>query len=268
MSVRCTRNRRGKPSTRDGSHEVLAFLGFSENGSTYARMRRGGKHGNLRIRSLLAAEKGEASPEAQIAEMARKAEELGGSLKGGFRRSRFRRQETAILSRPAGKEMLETLQAGDTLIVPRLDRLGYSMRDIRKTVEALYERGVRIHVLHALDGELNLPPRPAKSSSDYLPYGRKPRRRSAPNASPKSAQWRKENGLAYGGMPMGKKIVERNGVKLLEWDMKQLEYIAEIAGGSPRKARRRSPRISGNAASRTATGDCGASRRRDQDRKR
>jgi hypothetical protein len=50
-----------------------------------------------------------------------------------------------------------------------------------------------------------------------------------------SAQRRKENGLAYGGVPTARRIVQRNGVKALEWDWEQLQYIAEIAYRLPRE---------------------------------
>ena len=49
------------------------------------------------------------------------------------------------------------------------------------------------------------------------------------------ARQRKEGGLAYAGIPTGKKIVQRNGVKHLEWDVKQLAYIAEIAERLPKE---------------------------------
>jgi DNA invertase Pin-like site-specific DNA recombinase len=63
--------------------------------------------------------------ERQIADIARKAEELGGGLKGAFVDPGSSGKKTAVLDRPVGKEMLERLRAGDTLIVNRLDRLGY-----------------------------------------------------------------------------------------------------------------------------------------------
>ena len=173
--------------------------------------------------------------EGQIAEMARKAEELGGSLKGVFVDPGSTGKKTAILSRPAGKEMLETLQAGDTLIVNGLDRLGCSMRDVHKTVETLAEREVRIHVLRALDGELELDhPQPAKTSSRCSLLAETEKALRSERAT-EAAQSRKENGRAYGGVPMARKIVERDGVKVLEWDMEQLEYIAEIARRLPKE---------------------------------
>ena len=79
----------------------------------------------------------EKPPEAQVEQFARRAEELGGNLIGVFVDPGSPCRKTAVLDRPDGKEMLETLQAGDTLIVNRLDRLGYSMRDVCRTMKAL-----------------------------------------------------------------------------------------------------------------------------------
>ena len=109
--------------------------------------------------SLLRQEK---PPEVQIPEIAKKAGELGGNLTRVFVDPGSSGKKTAVLDRPAGEEMMQALKAGDTLIVHRLDRLGYSMRDIQKTVETLCERGVRIHLLRALDGEMDLAPEHGK----------------------------------------------------------------------------------------------------------
>ena len=114
--------------------------------------------------------------------MAKKAEELGGSLQGVFVDPGSPGDKTAILDRPVGKEMLETLRAGDTLIVNRLDRLGSSMRDVSKTVKALAEREVRIYVLRAVGwGTGPVPHGSAKSSSNCSTCGRRAEKRFAPN---------------------------------------------------------------------------------------
>jgi DNA invertase Pin-like site-specific DNA recombinase len=52
-------------------------------------------------------------PEVQSSEMWRKAGQLGGSLVRVFVDPGSSGQKTAVLSRPAGKEMLATLRAGD-----------------------------------------------------------------------------------------------------------------------------------------------------------
>ncbi|MBR8458104.1 recombinase family protein [Burkholderia dolosa] len=48
-------------------------------------------------------------------------------------------------------ELLLKMEEGDVLIVTKLDRLGRNAMDVRATVEALAERGIRIHCL-ALGG--------------------------------------------------------------------------------------------------------------------
>ncbi|WP_186105939.1 recombinase family protein [Burkholderia gladioli] len=53
--------------------------------------------------------------------------------------------------RPGFAELLLKMEEGDVLIVTKLDRLGRNAMDVRATVEALTERGIRIHCL-ALGG--------------------------------------------------------------------------------------------------------------------
>lgn len=57
----------------------------------------------------------------------------------------------AACERPEFKKLMEKLEAGDVLIVTKLDRLGRSAMDVRQTVEALADLGVRVHCL-ALGG--------------------------------------------------------------------------------------------------------------------
>ncbi len=47
--------------------------------------------------------------------------------------------------------MMDKLEDGDILIVTKMDRLGRNAMDVRETVEALAENGVRVHCL-ALGG--------------------------------------------------------------------------------------------------------------------
>ncbi len=173
--------------------------------------------------------------EGQIAEMARKAEELGGSLKGVFVDPGSSDKKTAILRRPKGKEMLETLRAGDTLIVNGLDRLGCSMQDVHKTVETLAQREVRIHVLRALDGEFDLTPARSRIFLGLFTLLGRTEKALRSERATEAAQSRKESGRAYCNPPMARKIVERDGIKFLEWDMEQLGYIAEIASRLPKE---------------------------------
>jgi putative DNA-invertase from lambdoid prophage Rac len=53
--------------------------------------------------------------------------------------------------RPGFAKLLDRLESGDVLVVTKLDRLGRNVIDVRQTVDALAERGVRVHCL-ALGG--------------------------------------------------------------------------------------------------------------------
>ncbi|MBI6918743.1 recombinase family protein [Pseudomonas monteilii] len=55
------------------------------------------------------------------------------------------------MERHGFKRLLEKLEAGDVLLVTKLDRLGRNAMDVRKTVEHLESLGVRVHCL-ALGG--------------------------------------------------------------------------------------------------------------------
>lgn len=58
---------------------------------------------------------------------------------------------TAAIERSAFAVLLHKLEAGDVLIVTKLDRLGRNAMDVRQTVERLTDMGVRVHCL-ALGG--------------------------------------------------------------------------------------------------------------------
>lgn len=57
----------------------------------------------------------------------------------------------AASERPGFGKLLDKLEAGDVLVVTKLDRLGRNAMDVRSTVEALTGMGVRVHCL-ALGG--------------------------------------------------------------------------------------------------------------------
>lgn len=57
----------------------------------------------------------------------------------------------AASERPGFRKLQEKLEAGDVLIVTKLDRLGRNAMDVRQTVEALAHLGVKVHCL-ALGG--------------------------------------------------------------------------------------------------------------------
>ncbi|SAK98236.1 transposon resolvase [Caballeronia glebae] len=54
---------------------------------------------------------------------------------------------TEAFKRPLFAKLVDRLEAGDVLIVTKLDRLGRSALDVRSTVEKLAEMGVRVHCL-------------------------------------------------------------------------------------------------------------------------
>ncbi|QSB02465.1 recombinase family protein [Methylomonas sp. EFPC1] len=57
----------------------------------------------------------------------------------------------AAKERPGFNKLIERLEAGDVLVVTKLDRLGRNAMDVRATVEHLSDSGVRVHCL-ALGG--------------------------------------------------------------------------------------------------------------------
>ncbi len=57
----------------------------------------------------------------------------------------------AASERKGFKKLLDKLEAGDVLVVTKLDRLGRNAMDVRATVERLTDLGVRVHCL-ALGG--------------------------------------------------------------------------------------------------------------------
>ncbi len=174
-------------------------------------------------------------PQTQTREMERKAVELGGNLAGVFIEPVSPGSKIAILARPAGKQLLKALHAGDTLIVSRLDRLGYSMRDVQKTVKTLCDRGIRIHLLKALNGEFDLSDTVVRVALHLFALQTKTERTLRSERLTESAQRRKVNGLAYGGVPTARRIVHRKGFKHLVWDTDQLAFIAEIAARVPKE---------------------------------
>lgn len=54
---------------------------------------------------------------------------------------------TAAMERKGFARLVDRLEAGDVLIVTKLDRLGRNAMDVRATVEALAKEGVRVHCL-------------------------------------------------------------------------------------------------------------------------
>lgn len=57
----------------------------------------------------------------------------------------------AASERPGFAKLVDRLEEGDILVVTKLDRLGRNAMDVRKTVDRLDERGIKVHCL-ALGG--------------------------------------------------------------------------------------------------------------------
>ncbi|WP_353744798.1 recombinase family protein [Acidiphilium sp. 37-64-53] len=55
------------------------------------------------------------------------------------------------MQRPAFRRLVNRLEAGDVLVVTRLNRLGRNAMDVRTTIAALAAIGARVHFL-ALGG--------------------------------------------------------------------------------------------------------------------
>ncbi len=58
----------------------------------------------------------------------------------------------AASERPGFSKLVDRMEAGDVLVVTKLDRLGRNAMDVRSTVEALAGAGIRVHCL-ALGGQ-------------------------------------------------------------------------------------------------------------------
>lgn len=59
------------------------------------------------------------------------------------------------MQRPLFSRLLDKLEKGDTLIVTKIDRCGRNAMDVRKTIEDLSNRGVRVHCLQLGGTDLN-----------------------------------------------------------------------------------------------------------------
>jgi len=63
----------------------------------------------------------------------------------------------AASERPGFTKLRDKLEAGDVLVVTKLDRLGRNAMDVRQTVEALSQQGVRVHCLALGGADLTSP---------------------------------------------------------------------------------------------------------------
>lgn len=165
----------------------------------------------------------------QVANIQKVAAELAQPLARIFTEwSGFDPKRTPILDRPVGREMLAAVRSGDTVLVSRLDRLGHSGTDVRATMKALCDRGVRIYAVRGLHNEsLDLPPNVAKVVLSVQGIMSDVETALRSEASLERAQWRRERGLACGYPGLCRKIVRQHGVKRIVWDEGELRHVME-----------------------------------------
>lgn len=102
------------------------------------------------------------------------------------------------LDRPVLNEVLALLEAGDTLVIHELDRLGRSMLQMLQCTEALLERGVG---LVTLDGRLNTEttdPMIVKLIVSILGYAAEVERKALLKRTSEGRAVAKANGVRFG----------------------------------------------------------------------
>ena len=116
------------------------------------------------------------------------------------------------MRRPAWKQLRETLQPGDVVVVPRLDRLARNLSEGLRTVEELHDQGIHIRALaeglDTGDGSptsrlmlhmlLSLAEWERETIRDRIKYRRGPRRGRGPDRGQASGA-----GLREAGRPSG-----------------------------------------------------------------
>ena len=125
------------------------------------------------------------------------------------------------------------LKPGDTLILPQLADLGASIADLAANIKALGHRGVRVYAIRGSGGDLDIVPEVADTLLRIVALWGEADRAIRSRRMRQVAQSRKQQGLAYCRPPMGKRIIERDGARLLVWDQAELRRIAEVARRLP-----------------------------------
>jgi DNA invertase Pin-like site-specific DNA recombinase len=68
--------------------------------------------------------------------------------------------KTAVMDRPAGREMMQNLKRGDHVIVAHLDRMFRSFVNFAVTMEVFEQRGITVHILDMHANEAHRARRP------------------------------------------------------------------------------------------------------------
>ena len=188
-------------------------------------------YGYIRVSSY----RGETSPDIQeqairahfttlgVADPIIRAEELGTS---GV--------STSFKERPEGAWLLSQIEAGDRLVVAKLDRLGRSIIDILHTVKRLQKRGVQIVVLSMLGQTVDLSTQAglvlvtmtalfaeieATLIGDRLTAGKRHMKEMGFATGPSTGWGQRRERVSYKG-----KVRNR-----LVWDDRQLQILAELS---------------------------------------
>ena len=120
--------------------------------------------------------------------------------------------------RPKGKELLSIVKPGDDIVIYRSDRAWRSTKDAITTLESLTARGIYVHIvkdgIHT-DTDFGLDWLAIMSAVAQLESSMKRKRKMEVN------EHLKKSGRPVGEPPKGWKIVESNGKKRLQLDMKK-----------------------------------------------
>jgi len=142
-------------------------------------------------------------------------------------------REFKFRERDEGKRLMLEIKKGDTVLFSNLARMGRTMVDIIRTTEWLAKRGATIIVLNFLGGAPidNVTSMGKVFLAIFAAFQEADSNLRIENTLASIAS-RKERGVWCAGNPcIGKKKVKNQGERGVhsEWDMEQLEIIAEVA---------------------------------------
>jgi putative DNA-invertase from lambdoid prophage Rac len=138
--------------------------------------------------------------------------------------------KTKFADRKQGRFLLLNARRNDMIIVTKIDRLGRNTADILTTLERFDKRGVKIIVCNFLgNSELDMSTAMGRVMVMVMAMCAQIEQDFRRERLMEAIRSRQERGIRQPNHAgYGRKIVVENGLKRLEWDMQQLEYIAEI----------------------------------------